>query len=130
MLRFMVMPQVLVVDPDVDLAIVSVNILKHHKLARPSLLVGKDVFTEWPIASTIAEAEELTDLAKARGSRTLVGLQARADPLLKIKELIYGGKIGKVVTSTVVGYFAVALDVWPESAAYYIDRQAVAILSL
>jgi predicted dehydrogenase len=112
----------LAMDPDVDLVVISVNILKHYELARPALLAGKDVFVEWPIASSIAEAGELTDLAEAGGVRTLVGLQTRADPLLvKIKELVDGGKIGKLISSTVVGFFTVPVDVWPESASYYID---------
>ncbi len=110
-------PKDLAVDPDVDLVVISVNILKHYALARPVLLAGKDVFMEWPIASTIAEAGELTDLAEAGGVRSLVGLQARADPLLlKIKELVDGGKIGKIMSTTVMGSLTVPVDVWPEAA--------------
>jgi predicted dehydrogenase len=90
-------PPDLAMDPDVDLIVISVNILKHYELARPALLVGKDVFVEWPIASSIAKAGELTGLAEAGGVRTLVGLQTRADPLLlRIKELVGGDKIGKL----------------------------------
>lgn len=115
-------PEDLAKDPDVDLVVISVNIMKHYELARPVLLAGKDVFVEWPIASTIAEAEKLSDLAEAGGVGTLVGLQARADPLLlKLKELVDGGEIGKVMSSTVVGFFTVPVDAWPETAAYYID---------
>jgi predicted dehydrogenase len=70
----------------------------------------------------MAEASELTDVAKVRGVRTLVGLQARGDPLLlRVKELVDGGEIGKVMSSTVVGLFTVQVDVWPGSAASYVD---------
>jgi predicted dehydrogenase len=54
---------------------------------------------------------ELTDLTEAGGVRTLIGVQARADPLLlKLKELVGGRKIGKVMSSTVVGLFTLAVD--------------------
>jgi predicted dehydrogenase len=118
-------PEDLAKDPNVDLVVISVIVMKHYALAKPVLVAGKDVFMEWPIAANTSEAAELTDLAKARGVRTIVGLQARADPLLlKMKELIDGGKIGRVMSSTVVGRFLVPVDVWPEDAIYYIDRKS------
>ena len=53
--------------------------------------------------------------------RTVVGVQARADPLVvKVKELIDSGKIGQVISST-VGAFAGLPWPWPENATYYLD---------
>ena len=55
----------------------------------------------------------------------MVGLQARANPLLlKAKQLVDDGKIGKVMSSTVVGYIALPLDMSPADAAYYLDMNS------
>ena len=115
-------PEDLAADPDVDLIVCSVIVTKHYMLTKPALLAGKDVYVEWPLGATTAEAEELTALAKEKGVKTVVGVQARADPLVvKIKELVDSGKIGKVISSTVVGAFAGHPPAWPENASYYLD---------
>jgi predicted dehydrogenase len=68
------------------------------------------------------EAEELAALAKEKGIRTVVGMQARADPLVvKVKELVETGKIGKVISSSVVGAFAGYPPAWPETARSHLD---------
>lgn len=119
-------PTALASDPNVDLVVVSVNIAKHYELTKPALEAGKDVFVEWPLGKTAAEAEELRDLAEARGVRTIVGAQARASPLLeKIKELVAGGGIGNVISTTVVGTLApIVHDFWIVGAEYYLDRDS------
>lgn len=115
-------PEDIAADPEVDLIVCSVIVTKHYILTKPALLAGKDVYVEWPLGATIAEAEELMSLARERGVRTVVGLQARADPLVvKIKEMIDGGKIGKALSSNVVGAFAGYPPAWPENATYYLD---------
>ena len=97
-------------------------VTKHFKLIKPALLAGKDVYVEWPLGATTAEAEELASLAKKKRVQTVVGVQARADPLVvKIKEVIDSGKIGKIVSSTVDGAFVGYPPAWPESASYYLD---------
>ncbi len=75
-------PEDLAKDPNVDLVIVSVKVEKHYALTKPALLAGKDVFVEWPLGANTAEAEELTKLAEENGSKTIIGLQARASPLV------------------------------------------------
>ncbi|RDW91640.1 hypothetical protein BP5796_02805 [Coleophoma crateriformis] len=47
----------------------------HYNLTKPSLLAGKDVYVEWPLATSTAEAEELAELASYKNSRTIVGTQ-------------------------------------------------------
>lgn len=51
----------------------------------PALHAGKDVFVEWPLGASLAEAEEVTSLAKEKGVKTYVGLQARVQSaMLKV----------------------------------------------
>ncbi|MCH7713883.1 MAG: Gfo/Idh/MocA family oxidoreductase, partial [Chloroflexi bacterium] len=60
---------------------------------------GKHVYVEWPLGRTTAEAQELTDLAQAKGVRNMVGLQSRAAPaILYAKELVESGYVGEVMS--------------------------------
>lgn len=119
-------PEDIANDPNVDLVVVTVRVGLHYVLTKPALLAGKDVFVEWPLAANIAEVEELTQLAKDKGVKTIVGLQARASPVVaKIRDLVHSGKLGKILSSTVVGSFsAFPNTVWLEGAEYYLDAQA------
>ncbi|KAI1171398.1 oxidoreductase [Nemania sp. FL0916] len=116
-------PNDLANDGDVDLVVISVRVGKHSMLAKPAILEKKDVFVEWPLGATLSEAEELTKMAEAAGVRTSVGVQTRADPLVvKIKEIIESGKIGKVNNSSaLIGSSLLPSATWIEGAEYYID---------
>lgn len=94
-------PSAIASDSNVDIVAVSVNVPEHFDLTKPALEAGKDVFVEWPLARNLSEAEELTQLAKKRGVKTMIGLQARQNPsILKAKEIVESGKLGKILTST------------------------------
>jgi len=115
-------PQDLANDPSVDLVVCTVVVTKHYELAKPSLLAGKAVFVEWPLAATTAQAKELTEIARSKKVKTIIGTQARAWPLVvKLKELIDSGKIGKVLSSTATGAITGFPSKWPVDAKCYID---------
>ena len=116
-------PSDLAQDPNVDLVVVSVKVQNHYDLTKPALLAGKDVFVEWPLAVTVGQAEELTKLAEAKGVKTIVGLQARADPLvLKVRELLESGSIGKIISTIATGTLInIKPGEWPANADYYLD---------
>lgn len=116
-------PEDLAEDPNVELIAISVNVEKHYALAKPALLAKKDVLMEWPLGVSTVEAAELTELARSQGVKTVVGLQARANPLvLKVKQLLDSDRIGKVMSSTVVATFGgIPVDAWAQSAEYYLD---------
>jgi predicted dehydrogenase len=88
-------PEELAADPDVELVVCSVRVDKHYDALMPALKAGKHAFCEWPLAKDAAQAEELIKVAKEKGVKTLVGLQAGVSPtLLKLKQIISEGKIG------------------------------------
>jgi predicted dehydrogenase len=110
-------PKDLAADPNVDLVVVTVSAKYHLDLAKPAIEAGKDVYVEFPLAPSVAEAEELYELAKKKGVKTIAGTQAVSEPVMvKLRELI--SEIGEVVNTVMVG--ASPLDVsmgWPEDAA-------------
>ncbi|RYP48897.1 hypothetical protein DL768_005259 [Monosporascus sp. mg162] len=110
-------------DPRVELVVVSVAVGKHFMLAKPALENKKSVLVEWPLGASIAESEELVKLATANGVETIVGVQARVDPLIvKVKELVASGKIGRILsTSVMINSSEMPTDRWFPGADYILD---------
>jgi predicted dehydrogenase len=89
-------------DESVDLVVCTIRVTHHFAAIAPSLLAGKDVFVEWPLGKNLTEAKELLRLKNEGGVKNaIVGLQGRQSPFIKkIKSLVDGGRIGKVLSST------------------------------
>lgn len=97
-------PEELAADSNVDLVVCSVWVDKHYDTIRPSIAAGKDVIVEWPLAENALRARELTEISRKAGGRTAVVNQARLAPyVVKLKELLAEGTIGKVINSQVNG---------------------------
>lgn len=95
-------PAQLAADPGVDLVVCNVRVDRHHEIVRPVVAAGKAVFCEWPLASNLDQVRDLVGLAREKGGRTMIGTQGRASPVvLKIRELLEQGRIGKVLSSEV-----------------------------
>ncbi|CAF0995494.1 unnamed protein product [Adineta steineri] len=87
-------------DPDIDTVVVSVKVPLHKQLITPAVLQGKNAIVEWPLARNLQEAEELTQLARSKNIKTMVGLQARQSSVVKkMKEIIDSGKLGKILST-------------------------------
>jgi len=67
--------------PEIDLVVVCVRVPGHKDLVMAGLHANKVVCCEWPLGATLAEAQEMATCAKARGLKTMVGLQARGTRL-------------------------------------------------
>ncbi|MDF2938664.1 MAG: hypothetical protein K0Q90_4037 [Paenibacillaceae bacterium] len=90
-------------QPDIDVVAVTVKVPEHDRLIRAALDGGKHVYSEWPLARTTTEAEELLALAAERGVKHAVGLQARANPAVRyIKDLVAEGVVGRVLAVNAV----------------------------
>jgi predicted dehydrogenase len=104
---------------------VSVKVPERYKALKPALLAGKDVFTEWPLARNLAEAEEFVALAKEKNVRTLVGFQARQSPaIIKAKEFVEQGKLGKVLSTQLYGHGVGWGPVCPDFMLYSLDKDS------
>ncbi|KAI1184523.1 oxidoreductase [Nemania serpens] len=119
-------PQDIANDPRVDLVVISVNVGKHFELAKPALEKKKHVFVEWPLGAGLSQTEELARLAETAGVRTSVGVQARADPLVvKIKNIIASGQIGKVVNSSAwISSSVLSFSTWMKGGEYFIEHKS------
>lgn len=83
--------------PDIDMVCVSTSSIRHHEFVMPAIAAGKHVFCEWPFGETMAQALEMRDAARARGVRSLVGLQNRCAPIVAyVRDLIAQGYVGKL----------------------------------
>lgn len=124
-------PEDIANDPDVDMVVVSVKVPMHKQLMMPALQAKKDVFVEWPLSRNLAEAEEMAALAKKQGVKTYVGLQARVSaPMLKAKELVSSGALGRITSVTVLGADGGLLNL-PDKVKYINDPDSGAsILSV
>lgn len=118
-------PAALAADPDVDLVLACTRVDTHDALIRPSIEAGKDVYVEWPLTHDIEHSRALAALAGAKGVRTIVGFQGQRTPLvLKIRELVRGGSLGKVLSSEVRAYGGtVDRETIKDSLSYFADRK-------
>lgn len=97
----------------------------HYDTIKPSIEAGKAVFIEYPVAENTQRAKELADLAKQKNVPNIVGLQARMSPaVLKLKEILKSGEIGKVLSSSVSAYSPFSnRDSISEGLAYFLDKK-------
>jgi predicted dehydrogenase len=85
-------------DPEVDAVVIATPIFTHHALARAALEAGKHVLVEKPLAPSVAQAEELAELAARTGRVLMVDHTfVYTAAVRKIAGLIAGGELGRVL---------------------------------
>ncbi len=85
-------------DKDIDLVVVSSPNETHFDYARRSLLAGKHVLVEKPMAATVAECEILMDLAAKQGKVLSVYQNRRFDgDFQTVQQVIKDGLVGEVL---------------------------------
>lgn len=84
-------------NPEIDAVLIATPAATHHSLIKQSLLCGKDVFTEKPLAMTVKDGEDLISLAKQKQKILMVGHILQYHPVvIKLKEMIAAGELGKI----------------------------------
>jgi predicted dehydrogenase len=84
-------------DPAVQAIAVATTAAKQHGLCKAALRAGKDVFVEKPFVLTVADAEELVEIAEQEGRILMVGYLLKYHPAIgRLKELIDAGALGDV----------------------------------
>ena len=89
--------EALLQDPMIRGIIIAAPASQHYEIAKNSLLGGKDVFVEKPLALRSSEGLELVELAKQRGRILMVGHILEYHPaIVELKRLIRAGELGKI----------------------------------
>jgi predicted dehydrogenase len=128
----------LLADARVDAVCIATPPRTHYELARKALEAGKHVLVEKPLATTVAHAEELVDLAARKELVLMPGHTfLYSPPVNKIHELIESGELGEVyfVTSSRMNlglYQAdgVVRDLAPHELSillYWLDRRVASV---
>ncbi len=74
----------------------------HYPIAKDCILAGKHVFLEKPLSLTLAEADELVDLAEQNGVKFTIGYSQRFNPKFAyVKKSLSDGTLGKPVAAVV-----------------------------
>jgi predicted dehydrogenase len=111
----------MVTQPDIDLVAVTVKVPHHRELVGTALAAGKAVYCEWPLGRDLDDAKAMAALAAEQQVRTVVGLQARQAPAIEfVQELLAGGYVGEVLSTTMVG-LSIPGDVVGRPNAYMLD---------
>jgi predicted dehydrogenase len=87
----------LIASPDVDAIAVVTPVWTHYELAKMALESGKHVFVEKPFTSTVAQAEELVNLAAQKSLQIMVDHTFLfTGAVRKIQKLLKEGALGKL----------------------------------
>jgi len=83
----------------VDLVVIATPNQSHHPIAKQCLLAGRHVVIDKPFTTTVAEAEELVQLGKAK-ARVLSAYQNRryVGDFVTLRKLLSQGVLGRVTT--------------------------------
>ena len=94
----------LISNDDIDAIMVSTTPeTTHYPIAKESLLAGKHVLLEKPLALTLHEADELIKLARDRDLKFTVGYSQRFNPKFAyIKKSLEKGTIGTPVSALII----------------------------
>jgi predicted dehydrogenase len=85
-------------DPAVDAVHVCTPNHLHFPIAKEALLAGKHVVCEKPLATSVAQAEELVALAAAKGLRNCTSHNLRYYPMVQqIRRMIQDGDLGEIL---------------------------------
>jgi predicted dehydrogenase len=84
-------------DPAIDAVVVATPVSTHYEVVRESILADKHVLCEKPLCTSVGQAEELVELAQAKGHCLMVGhVFLFNSGIAKLKELIDAGELGKL----------------------------------
>jgi len=84
-------------DPSVSAVVVATPAKSHYSMVKASLLAGKHVLVEKPMAVSSLDCEELVEIAEERGLTLMVGLTCLYSPVIrKIKEIVESGELGEI----------------------------------
>lgn len=89
-------------DKNVELVVVNTPSYTHYEYAKKALNAGKNIIVEKPFTATVAEAQELIDLAKSKKVKLSVFQNRRYDSDYKtVKKIIDDGSLGEILEAEI-----------------------------
>ena len=84
-------------DPEIKGIVVASSAISHFPLAKESLLAGKDVLVEKPMALNVKDADELVRIAEEKSRILMVGHLLIYHPVVdRLKEMIASEELGRI----------------------------------
>ncbi len=91
-------PKAVLEADDIDAVALATPVDTHYPLAKAALEAGKSVLVEKPLTASVAQAEELVELAARKGRVLMVDHVFVYSPAVrKIKELLDAGELGDLL---------------------------------
>ena len=85
-------------DPSIDVIHVCTPTALHARMVKDALLAGKHVLSEKPLATSVADAQQLVALAKKQGVRNCTNHNLRYYPLVQhMKRMREKGELGDIL---------------------------------
>lgn len=82
---------------DIDCVVIATPVQTHYTLARQALLSGKHVMVEKPLTASVAEAEELVELASQANLVLMVGHTFEYSPAVnELRTIVREGGLGRI----------------------------------
>ena len=90
--------QTVLTDPEINGVVIATPAGTHFQLAKEALLAGKNVFVEKPLATKVAEVDELDHLApRTRSLLVMAGHTFLYNEAVRyVKKLLDAGELGEV----------------------------------
>lgn len=84
-------------DPEIKGVVIASSAISHYPLAKASLLAGKDVLVEKPMAMKSEEAKEMAEIAERERRILMVGHLLVYHPVVdRLREMVCSGAMGKI----------------------------------
>ncbi|MBQ7761130.1 MAG: Gfo/Idh/MocA family oxidoreductase [Clostridia bacterium] len=101
----------LIQNKEIDVIDICTPNIYHYETAKKAILAGKSVYCEKPLGVTYEQAKELAELTEKNGVFCGMVFNNRfLSPIIRAKELVTQGKIGKILSFNVKYYHSSALD--------------------
>ncbi|GLV57028.1 oxidoreductase [Dictyobacter sp. S3.2.2.5] len=86
-----------ILNSDVDGVVIAAPVRAHYQLAKEALLHDKHVLVEKPLTASVAQAEELIEIARQRNLILMVGHTFEYSPAVnELRKLVQNGDLGKI----------------------------------
>jgi len=86
------------IEGEADIIVIATPVDTHYKFAKKALEEGKHIWVEKPFTSTVAQAEELIEIAEKKNLKIFVDHTFIYNGAVrKIKELVEGGELGNIL---------------------------------